>query len=190
MSDKTIKKVDKKALDAVRRLIEEEINYTEKREVLNLTEIFSGENEKKINELSIGVNKKKLIVNRFIRSQIQSVIKLELKTWLNKSLNDIMTPLIKEYLINSGKKIKNTSSKNKENIVKSRNQTKNKNILNTTKKTIIKKTYNKEKPLIDKNKFLENMSIQDLHKEFIKKGIKLDRRKKRDTLIAEIKAKS
>ena len=194
MSEEVINKVDKSALDKIRRLIEQEIKESQKNNTLNLTEIFKSgteiSSERSVNE-NIQDYKE---IKKNIRSQIQLILKNELKKSLTTSFEEIIKPLLKKYLKSTGNEDENTekgihtqeknieNSKSKKNNLKLKTK-KAQNIFNS--KTLAKDQ--KEKKLEETNKKLENMTKSELKNIGKKYNLNLDLRRKKETLIIQIK---
>jgi len=136
MSDRNIPTVNKKDLDNVRQLIENEIKQN-KLAPLELTDIIS--NNYEIDDKCVDNTEDNL--NYFIKTTIKNVISNEVEKWLQLKLTEIATPIFKDYLINSGSSFaKNDSRKSipKKNILKSHQNSKLKKLF---QKKMSTKTY-------------------------------------------------
>ena len=94
MSDRNIPTIDKKDLDNVRQLIENEIKQN-KLAPLELTDIISNNNE--IDEKYIGNNEDNL--NHFIKTTIKNVISNEVEKWLQLKLTEVATPILRKFWV-------------------------------------------------------------------------------------------
>ena len=174
MSDRNIPTIDKKDLDNVRQLIENEIKQN-KLAPLELTDIISDNNA--IDD--IYVDKAEDNLNHFIKTTIKNVISNEIKKWLQLKLTEIATPILRDYLINSGSNLEKKDSrkpKPKKNLL-NQNKIKKDSSIFKTKKVISKKNVNKDL-------LFKEMSLEELQKQVKKRGIKLDKRNSRKTLIS------
>ena len=106
MSDRNIPTVNKKDLDNVRQLIENEIKQN-KLAPLELTDIIS--DNIRIDEKYVGHTEDNL--NNVIKTAIKNVISNEVEKWLKLKLTEIATPIIRDYLINSGSSLTKKDSK-------------------------------------------------------------------------------
>lgn len=155
MSDRNIPTVNKKDLDNVRQLIENEITQN-KLAPLELTDIIS--NDIGIDDKYAGNTQDNL--NNFTKTAIKNVISNEVKKWLQLNLTEIATPILRDYLINSGTSLKRKDSSKLK-----------------TKKVVSKIN-------VSKDLLFKDMSLEDLQKQVKKRGIKLDKRNNRKTLIS------
>ena len=174
MSDRNIPTIDKKDLDNVRQLIENEIKQN-KLAPLELTDIISNNNE--IDEKYVGNNEDNL--NHFIKTTIKNVISNEVEKWLQLKLTEIATPILRNYLINSGSNLEQKDSikpKPKKYLL-NQNKIKKESSKLETKKITSKKNINTQL-------LFKEMSIEELQKQVKKRGIKLDKRNSRKTLIS------
>ena len=174
MSDRNIPTVDKKDLDNVRQLIENEIKQN-KLAPLELTDIIFNNNE--INDKYVDKTEDNL--NHFIKSTIKNVISKEVEKWLQLKLTEIAIPIFRDYLINSRSSLTNKVSRKsipKKNTL-NQNKIKKESSKFKTKKVVSKKNINKDL-------LFKEMSLEELQKQVKKRGIKLDKRNNRKTLIS------
>ena len=118
-------------------------------------------------------------LNNFTKTAIKNVISNEVKKWLQLNLTEIATPILRDYLINSGASLKRKDSsklKTKKNNL-NQNKIKKDSSKLKTKKVVSKKN-------VSKDLLFKDMSLEDLQKQVKKKGIKLDKRNNRKTLIS------
>jgi len=174
MSDRNIPTVNKKDLDNVRQLIENEIKQN-KLAPLELTDIISN---------NIGIDDKYADntednLNNFIKTAIKNVISNEVEQWLQLNLTEIATPILRDYLINSGASL--TKKDSKKSITKKHNLNQNK-IKKDSSKLKTKKVVSKTN--VNKDSLFKDMSLENLQKQVKKRGIKLDKRNNRKTLIS------
>ena len=174
MSDRNIPTVDKKDLDKVRQLIENEIKQN-KLAPLELTDIISNNNE--IDEKYVGNNEDNL--NHFIKTTIKNVISNEIEKWLQLKLTEVATPILRNYLINSGSNLPKKDSRKSmpEKNILNQNKIKKESSKLKTKNIISKKNTNTQL-------LFKEMSLEELQKQVKKRGIKLDKRNSRKTLIS------
>ena len=150
MSSDKITTVTKNDLKNVRQLIEREINQPSS-VPLHLDNVVA------INEDLAEQNKNFQItknINFVIKDQMKKIILEQVKLWFEKNIPAIITPLLRDYLLN----------------IKSENSTKK----NVTKKVILK----------NKKKKYDEMSLAELQSEILKKGKKLDKRHGQKKLIS------
>ena len=159
MNENNKSNISKDDLLNVREIIEKEM-HQEVTDPLFLTDIIS------IDENKIDKNKllKSSNINLLIKNLIKDIISQELKMWLEKNLSSTISPILREYLRNSRK---NSSSQSKRKLTKDSN---------VHPKTKIKTKLNKRN--------FEQMTLEELQKEVVNKGIKLDKRNGKKTLIS------
>ena len=174
MSDRNIPTVNKKDLDNVRQLIENEIKQN-KLAPLELTDIIS--DNIGIDDKYVGHTKDNL--NNVIKTTIKNVISNEVEKWLQLKLTEIATPIIRDYLVNSGSSL--TKKDSKISITK-KNNLNQKKIKKESSKLKTKKVVSKRN--VKKDLQFKDMSLEDLQKQVKKRGIKLDKRNNRKTLIS------
>jgi len=174
MSDRNIPTVDKKDLDNVRQLIENEIKQN-KLAPLELTDIISNNNG--IDEKYVGNKEDNL--NNFIQTTIKHIISNEVEKWLQLKLTEIATPILKKYLINSGS---NLTKKDSRKSIINKNTLNQSNIKKESSKNKAKKGTSKKN--VNKDLLFRDMSLEDLQKQVKKRGIKLDKRNNKKTLIS------
>ena len=159
MNENNKSNISKDDLLNVRKIIEKEM-HQEVTDPLFLTDIISiDENKTDKNNLFQSSN-----INLLIKNVIKDVISQELKMWLEKNLSSTMSPILRDYLHNSRK---NPSSQSKTKLTKDSN---------LQPKAKIKTKFNK--------KNFEQMSLEELQKEVVNKGMKLDKRNGKKTLIS------
>ena len=145
-SDKTTT-VSKNDLKNVRQLIEKEINQSSSTplhldNVVTINEDLSEQNNFQITEN----------INFVIKDQIKKIISEQVKLWFEKNIPIIITPLLRDYLLN----------------IKSEN---------SNKKNVTKKVDLKNKKIFEpKKKNYNEMSLGELQSEILKEGKKLDKR--------------
>ena len=147
MNSDKITTVTKNDLKNVRQLIEKEINQSSSTplhldNVVTINEELSEKNNFQITEN----------INFVIKDQIKKIISEQVKLWFEKNIPVIITPLLRDYLLN----------------IKSENSTKK----NATKKVDMKN----KKILEPKKKNYDEMSLVELQSEILKEGKKLDKR--------------
>ena len=148
MSSDKITTVTKNDLKNVRQLIEKEINQPSSTplhldNVVTINEDHSEQN----NNFQIAEN-----INFVIKDQMKKIILEQVKLWFEKNIPAIITPLLRDYLLN----------------IKSEN---------STKKNVIKKVGLKNKKILKpKKKNYDEMSLGELQSEILKVGKKLDKR--------------
>ena len=147
MSSDKITTVTKNDLKNVRQLIEKEINQSSSTP-LHLDNVVT------INEDLIEQNNFQITenINFIIKDQIKKIISEQVKLWFEKNIPVIITPLLRDYLLN----------------IKSENSTKK----NATKKVNLKN----KKILEPRKKNYDEMSLGELQSEILKEGKKLDKR--------------
>ena len=159
MNENNKSSISKDDLLNVREIIEKEM-HQEVTDPLFLTDIISiDENKTDKNKLLQSTN-----LNLLIKNVIKDIISQELKIWLEKNLSSTISPILRDYLINSRK---NSSSQSK---IK-------------PKKDIKKQTKIHNKTKVDKKNY-QKMTLEELQKEVVNKGIKLDKRNGKKTLIS------
>ena len=146
MSSDRITNVTKNDLKNVRQLIEKEINQSSSTplhldNVVTINEDLSEQNNFQITEN----------INFVIKDQIKKIISEQVKLWFEKNIPVIITPLLRDYLLN----------------IKSEN---------STKKNVTKKVNLRKKKLEPKKKNYDEMSLGELQSEILKEGKKLDKR--------------
>ena len=156
MSESKIKTVSKNDLKNVRELIENEIHQYSA-SPLYLTDVISV--DKGINNPNTNLFFEENL-NLLIKNKIKNTITNHLQSWLKKNISEIISPIIKDYLNSSGQK---TSNQQKQSV-------------NKKKK--------KEKIIVSNDKEFNEMSLNELQTEVLKKGIKLDKRNSKKTLIS------
>ena len=147
MNSDKITTVTKNDLKNVRQLIEKEINQSSSTplhldNVVTINEELSEKNNFQITEN----------INFVIKDQIKKIISEQVKLWFEKNIPVIITPLLRDYLLN----------------IKSENSTKK----NSTKNVVLKN----KKILKPKKKNYDEMSLGELQSEILKEGKKLDKR--------------
>ena len=159
MNENNKSNISKNDLLNVREIIEKEM-HQEVTDPLFLTDIISiDENKTDKNKLLKSSN-----INLLIKNLIKDIISQELKMWLEKNLSSTISPILRDYLYNSRK---NSSSQNKRKLTKD---------INAQPKVKIKTKLNKRN--------FEQMTLEELQKEVVNKGIKLDKRNGKTTLIS------
>lgn len=188
MNERHKTNITKSDLLNIRTIIENEMHQVSS-ETLFLTDIISiDENKTNKNYFSGSEN-----LHTLIRNIIRDIISKELKTWLEKNLSATISPILRDYLLNSRKNIssekKEKNSKvQKKQIAKTIKLKVNKKNLSNKNKESKTKTIIKNSTKMTKTKaFEENynkMTLKELQKEVLSKGIKLDRRNGKKTLIS------
>ena len=159
MNENNKSNISKDDLLNVREIIEKEM-HQEVTDPLFLTDIISiDENKTDKNKLLQSSN-----INLLIKNVIKDIISQELKIWLEKNLSSTISPILREYLYNSRT---NPSSQSKRKLTKDSN---------VHSKAKIKTKLNKRN--------FEQMTLEELQKEVVNKGIKLDKRNGKKTLIS------
>ena len=159
MSESKIKTVSKNDLKNVRELIENEIHQYSA-PPLYLTDVILV--DKSINNPNTNLFFEENL-NLLIKNKIKNTITNHLQSWLKKNISEIIIPIIKDYLNSSGQK---TSNQQKKSV--------NKKI----------KKIKREKIIVSNDKEFNEMSLNELQSEVLKKGIKLDKRNSKRTLIS------
>ena len=151
--------INKDDLLNVREIIEKEM-HQEVTDPLFLTDIISiDENKTDKNKLLQSSN-----INLLIKNVIKDIFSQKLKIWLEKNLSSTISPILREYIHNSRK---NPSSQSKRKLTKDSN---------VHPKTKIKTKFTKRS--------FEQMTLEELQMEVVNKGIKLDKRNGKKTLIS------
>ena len=160
MPESKIKTVSKNDLKNVRELIENEINQYSP-PPLYLTDVISV--DKSINNpnnnLFFDEN-----LNLLIKNKIKNTITNHVHSWLKKNISEIISPIIKDYLNSSGQDNSNQQKKSVKNK--------------------IKKVKKEKIHIKSNNNDFNQMSLNELQAEVLKKGIKLDKRNSKKTLIS------
>ena len=147
MSSDKITTVTKNDLKNVRQLIEKEINQSSSTplhldNVVTINEDLSEQNNFQITEN----------INFVIKDHIKKIVSEQVKLWFEKNIPVIITPLLRDYLLN----------------IKS---------VNSTKKNVTKKVDLKNNKILEpKKKDYDEMSLVELQSEILKEGKKLDKR--------------
>ena len=148
MSSKKITTVNKNDLKNVRQLIEKEINQPSSTPLhLDNVVTINEDLREQSNNFQITEN-----LNFVIKDQMKKIITEHVKLWFEKNIPVVITPLLRDYLLN----------------IKSENSTKK----NVTKKAVLKN----KKILKPKKKNYDEMSLGELQSEILKEGKKLDKR--------------
>ena len=142
MSSDKITTVTKNDLKNVRQLIEREINQPSS-VPLHLDNVVAINEDLSEQSKNFQITKN---INFVIKDQMKKIILEQVKLWFEKNIPAIITPLLRDYLLN----------------IKSENSTKK----NVTKKVILK----------NKKKKYDEMSLAQLQSEILKEGKKLDKR--------------
>ena len=159
MNENNKSNISKDDLLNVREIIEKEM-HQEVTDPLFLTDIISiDENKTDKNKLLQSTN-----INLLIKNVIKDIISQELKIWLEQNLSSTISPILRDYLHNSRKK---PSSQNKRKLTKD---------INAQPKVKIKTKLNKRN--------FEQMTLEELQKKVVNKGLKLDKRNGKKTLIS------
>ena len=160
MPESKIKTVSKNDLKNVRELIENEINQYSA-PPLYLTDVISV--DKGINNPNTNLFFEENL-NLLIKNKLKNTITNHVQSWLKKNISEIISPIIKDYLNSSGQDASHQQKKS---------------VKNTIKKVKKEKKYIKS----NDNNF-NKMSLDELQAEILKKGIKLDKRNSKKTLIS------
>ena len=159
MNENNKSNISKDDLLNVREIIEKEMRQ-EVKDPLFLSDIISIDEKK--------TDKNKLLqssnINLLIKNVIKDIISQEFKIWFEKNLSSTISPILRDYLHNSRK---NPSNQSKRKLTKDRK---------LQPKAKIKTKLNKRN--------FEQMSLEELQKEVVNKGIKLDKRNGKKTLIS------
>ena len=159
MNENNKSNISKDDLLNVREIIEKEM-HQEVTDPLFLTDIISiDENKTDKNKFLTSSN-----LNLLIKNIIRDIISQELKIWLEKNLSSAISPILRNYLINSRKNLSSQSKKKPKKDIKKQ-----------------PKIHNKTK--VDKKNY-QKMTLEELQKEVVNKGIKLDKRNGKKTLIS------
>ena len=188
MNERHKTNITKSDLLNIRRIIENEMHQVSS-ETLFLTDIISiDENKTNKNYFSGSEN-----LHTLIRKIIRDIISKELKIWLEKNLSATISPILRDYLLNSRKNISSekeekNSKVQKKQIAKTIKLKASKKNLSNKNKESKTKTRKKNTTKMTKTKaFEENyykLTLKELQKEVLSKGIKLDRRNGKKTLIS------
>ena len=147
MNSDKITTVTKNDLKNVRQLIEKEINQSSSTPLHLDNVVTINEDLREQNNFQITEN-----INFVIKDQIKKIISEQVKLWFEKNIPVIITPLLRDYLLN----------------IKSEN---------STKKNVTKKVDMKNKKILEpKKKNYDEMSLVELQSEILKEGKKLDKR--------------
>ena len=160
MPESKIKTVSKNDLKNVRELIENEINQYSS-PPLYLTDVITV--DKSINNPNTNLFFEENL-NLLIKNKIKNTITNHVQSWLKKNISEIISPIIKDYLNSSGQDASNQQKKSVKNK--------------------IKKVKKEKKHIKSNNKDFNKMSLDELQSEVLKKGIKLDKRNSKKTLIS------
>ena len=108
MNERHKTNITKSDLLNIRRIIENEMHQVSS-EALFLTDIISiDENKTNKNYFSGSEN-----LHTLIRNIIRDIISKELKTWLEKNLSATISPILRDYLLNSRKNISSEKKNSK-----------------------------------------------------------------------------
>ena len=148
MSSDKITTVTKNDLKNVRQLIEREINQPSS-VPLHLDNVVAINEDLAEQSKNFQITKN---INFVIKDQMKKIILEQVKLWFEKNIPVIITPLLRDYLLN----------------IKSEN---------STKKNVTKKVDMKNKKILEpKKKKYDEMSLGELQSEILKEGKKLDKR--------------
>ena len=148
MSSDKITTVTKNDLKNVRQLIEREINQPSS-VPLHLDNVVAINEDLAEQSKNFQITKN---INFVIKDQMKKIILEQVKLWFEKNIPAIITPLLRDYLLN----------------IKSEN---------STKKNVIKKVNLKNKKILKpKKKSYDEMTLGELQSEILKEGKKLDKR--------------
>ena len=192
MNERSKTNITKSDLLNIRTIIENEMHQVSS-ETLFLTDIISiDENKTNKNYVSGSEN-----LHTLIRNIIRDIISKELKIWLEKNLSATISPILRDYLLNSRKNISSEKEEKNSNVQKKqiaktiKLKVSKKNLSNKNKESKTK-TRIKNTTKMPKTKALEEnynkMTLKELQKEVLSKGIKLDRRNGKKTLISLLSA--
>ena len=188
MNERHKTNITKSDLLNIRRIIENEMHQVSS-EALFLTDIISiDENKTNKNYFSGSEN-----LHTLIRKIIRDIISKELKIWLEKNLSATISPILRDYLLNSRKNIssekkeKNSKVQKKQIAKTIKLKVSKKNLSNKNKESKTKTRIKNTTKMTKTKAFEENyykMTLKELQKEVLSKGIKLDRRNGKKTLIS------
>ena len=188
MNERHKTNITKSDLLNIRKIIENEMHQVSS-ETLFLTDIISiDENKTNKNYFSGSEN-----LHTLIRNIIRDIISKELKIWLEKNLSATISPILRDYLLNSrknissGKEEKNSKVQKKQIAKTIKLKVRKKNLSNKNKESKTKTRIRNSTKMTKTKAFEENynkMTLKELQKEVLSKGIKLDRRNGKKTLIS------
>ena len=188
MNERHKTNITKSDLLNIRKIIENEMHQVSS-ETLFLTDIISiDENKTNKNYFSGSEN-----LHTLIRNIIRDIISKELKIWLEKNLSATISPILRDYLLNSrknissGKEEKNSKVQKKQIAKTIKLKVRKKNLSNKKKESKTKTRIKNSTKMTKTKAFEENynkMTLKELQKEVLSKGIKLDRRNGKKTLIS------
>ena len=188
MNERHKTNITKSDLLNIRRIIENEMHQVSS-ETLFLTDIISiDENKTNKNYFSGSEN-----LHTLIRKIIRDIISKELKIWLEKNLSATISPILRDYLLNSRKNIssekeeKNSKVQKKQIAKTIKLKASKKNLSNKNKESKTKTRIKNTTKMTKTKAFEENyykLTLKELQKEVLSKGIKLDRRNGKKTLIS------
>ena len=188
MNERHKTNITKSDLLNIRKIIENEMHQVSS-ETLFLTDIFSiDENKTNKNYFSGSEN-----LHTLIRNIIRDIISKELKTWLEKNLSATISPILRDYLLNSRKNISSEKEEKNSKVQKKqipktiKLKVRKKNLSNKNKESKTKTIIKNSTKMTKTKAFEENynkMTLKELQKEVLSKGIKLDRRNGKKTLIS------
>ena len=188
MNERHKTNITKSDLLNIRKIIENEMHQVSS-ETLFLTDIISiDENKTNKNHFSGSKN-----LHTLIRNIIREIISKELKIWLEKNLSATISPILRDYLLNSrknissGKEEKNSKVQKKQIAKTIKLKVRKKNLSNKNKESKTKTRIRNSTKMTKTKAFEENynkMTLKELQKEVLSKGIKLDRRNGKKTLIS------
>ena len=186
--------INKSDLLNIRKIIENEMHQVSS-DPLFLTDIISVDKNKADKKYFSGSEN----LHTLIRNIIRDIISKELKLWLEKNLSATIGPILRDYLLNSRKNISGKSNEKEKKLKVQKKQTAktiklkiSKNNLSNKNKENKTKIRKKNTTKINKTKtYVESynkMTLKELQKEVLNKGIKLDRRNGKKTLISLLSA--
>ena len=188
MNERHKTNITKSDLLNIRRIIENEMHQVSS-ETLFLTDIISiDENKTNKNYFSGSEN-----LHTLIRKIIRDIISKELKIWLEKNLSATISPILRDYLLNSRKNISSEKEEKNSKVQKKqipktiKLKVRKKNLSNKNKESKTKTRIRNSTKMTQTKAFEENynkMTLKELQKEVLSKGIKLDRRNGKKTLIS------
>ena len=188
MNERHKTNITKSDLLNIRKIIENEMHQVSS-ETLFLTDIISiDENKTNKNYFSGSEN-----LHTLIRNIIRDIISKELKIWLEKNLSATISPILRDYLLNSrknissGKEEKNSKVQKKQIAKTIKLKVRKKNLSNKKKESKTKTRIKNSTKMTKTKAFEENyykLTLKELQKEVLSKGIKLDRRNGKKTLIS------